>query len=142
VSGATLWFPTKSNHVLHHALNPDTGGARCNQTVRPRTAGTGHSRDELSDQAVTCSRCHTKVKADVAPLQAEDLAPDPAPEKPKRLTATQMWATLTLLQREQILAWFVTTYAPSRNVARFQLTKNPSLTHAESIIAEQWEGME
>lgn len=57
----------------------------------------------------------------------------------RKLTATQVWSHLTLLQREAVLAWFVSSYAPTGAHAR-PLTRTPLLTHANAIIAEKWTG--
>lgn len=142
MTGTTKWFATKNNHILHHALSPQ-GAAMCNRTFRPRTRDTGYPRDELSSHAELCGKCFAKIRRESTGVVESAAEPvQVVEEKPKRLTASQTWECLTLLQHEQLLAWFVTTYAPSRNAARFQLTKNPSLTHAESIIAERWKGME
>lgn len=141
MSTTTAWFATKNNEVLHHALFAETGTARCNSGIKPRFKDDGTPAAELPDHAQLCSRCRHKLSAPAVDAVAEEAKPEQA-EKPKKLTATQMWGYLTLLQREQVLAWFVATYAPSRNAARFQLTKSPALTHAESLIAEKWEGMQ
>lgn len=139
----TKWFATKNNQVLHHALSPQ-GAAMCNRTFLPRTKDTAYPREELAGYAELCGKCLAKVRREstgVVQLAVEPVSVQVVEEKPRRLTASQTWECLTLLQREQVLAWFVATYAPSRNAARFQLTKNASLTHAESIIAERWKGM-
>jgi hypothetical protein len=133
------WFFTKSNHVLHHALNAETGTATCNRVIVPRIKGEAWAPSELIDEAQFCPRCLHRIKDLPVIDTAQSLAKTQG--KPKRLTASQTRERLTLLQREQLLAWFVATYAPSRNAARFVLTKNPSLTHAESVIAETWKGM-
>lgn len=137
-----LWFSTKNNHVLHHAQDATTKNAVCNQTIRPRMAETAHPIAELGDHAMFCPRCRAKLARAVTGVAQAEPVTKPEQVKPKRLTATQTWNCLTLLQREQIMAWFVATYAPARNAARFQLIKSPALTHAESIIAERWQGME
>jgi hypothetical protein len=137
------WFTAKSNGVLFHALSEASQSAHCHSTIRPHPRQIEHltDRDGLPENAKLCDRCKYRL---AAPAFLESVEPIAKQEqgKPLRLTASQMWNHLTLLQREQILAWFITTYAPSRNAARFQLTKNPSLTHAESLIVEHWKGIE
>lgn len=57
----------------------------------------------------------------------------------RKLTATQVWSHLTLVQRESVLSWFVSSYSPTGAHAR-PLARTPVLTHASKIIAEKWAG--
>lgn len=138
----TRWFTTKTNRFLHHALNAATGTALCNRTVLPTGPDAPREAGELGGTTMFCPRCRSRITTPVVDTAQTLADPAQAPVKPKRLTASQTWDHLTLLQREQVLMWFVATYAPVANAARFTLTRNASLTHAQKIIAETWRGME
>jgi hypothetical protein len=147
VSTPTLWFTSKTNGALYHARVDETGTAQCSVNIKPSTTSGLATADELdrNEGAVICLRCKAKL-ARAATGVVRDLAVEPvaqpSPEQPKRLTATQAWNNLTLLQREALLGWFLGSYAPTNNAARFPLRKTPMLTHAEKIIAETWKGAE
>lgn len=145
MSGPTLWFSTRSNGTLHHALAEGTCGirvAKCNSAIVPRLKEEARPQGELPEYAKFCPRCWTKIGAPVVEPKPEDTAPVRVATEVKRLTASQTWERLTLVQREALLGWFVGSYAPSRNAARFPLVKTTILTHAEMVIAENWRGLE
>ena len=132
------WFRTRSNETLHHVL-VEGGRAACHPGIKPFEGSEPRPRAELDPRSRICERCELRLRAQV---MLASIKPARPVASSRRFTASKVWEMLTPLQREAILGWFAGSYAPARNAARFPLIKVAHLTHAESIIAEHWKGME